>query len=187
MRMSTSGYGSLKVFAGPMFSGKTTQLIALARNAGTDFVALRCELDDRYSDNSLVTHDGTRLPAYTLRSRAEFLQHSASVPMIIVDEVQFFTKPHYQSDFVEEVRELLAQGKDIVCAGLDLDFRGRPFETTAMLLAMADNVEKLKARCSITGLPASKTLKLNNQESRVEIGGRELYQPRANSAWGSPE
>ena len=83
------------------------------------------------------------------------------------------------------MEEGLRNGVNFVCAGLDQDSRGVPFETTAMLLALSDEIVKLRAFCNVCGLQASKTQRINKGGGRVAIGGAEAYEPRCHSCWES--
>jgi thymidine kinase len=106
---------------------------------------------------------------------------------LFADEVQFLEKPYFDGDFHHVVHTLLLNGHDVTCGGLDLDWRGMPFDVTARLLAMADHVTKLTARCSVSGKPAQKTYKRIVDGNRVALGASETYEPRSNAAWEGVE
>ncbi len=106
---------------------------------------------------------------------------------MFVDEVQFLEAPHFDGDFHAVVHALLLTGIPVTCAGLDCDWRGLPFDVTARLLAMADHVTKLTARCAVTGLPAPKTYKKRADDARVALGAADTYEARSNAAWEGEE
>lgn len=183
-RESAKGcYGNLRVISGPMFSGKTTRLIQHATSFNGPMVVLKSAFDDRYSATELVSHNGIRIPALPICSPTDVCYTAANVGMIFVDEVQFLTPPHFEGDFPALVRVWLRAGIDVTCSGLDLDFEAMPFAVTAYLLAMADDVEKCKARCALSGEPASKTVRLRDATPRFAVGGPGQYEPRANRHW----
>ena len=183
-------YADLTVITGPMFAGKTTALIrAIELVAGSDpILIVKPRMDDRYADDAIVSHDGQSWAACSVASLAEFVDAvarasgaSGRAVHVFVDEIQFFHAPHFDAPLHPAVQGLLAEGHTVTCAGLDLDWRGLPFDVTARLLAMADHVTKLKARCAVTGLPASKSFKKAGGEAVVELGSGDLYEPRANA------
>jgi thymidine kinase len=102
---------------------------------------------------------------------------------VFADEIQFMEAPHFDGSFHLLVHALLQDGHAVTCAGLDLDWRGLPFDVTARLLAMADHVEKLKARCNASGQPASKTFRKSAEGPRIVLGAGDVYEARANRHW----
>jgi thymidine kinase len=184
----------LTVFSGPMFAGKTTTLIdsvnAAIRDEGAAIVILKPAMDNRFADNAIVTHDGVSHLAVPVAATSDvFAAVAAAVGdgeravHVFADEVQFMERPHFDGDFHIVVHTLLMNGHKVTCGGLDCDWRGLPFDVTARLLAMADHVTKLTARCAVSGLPAQKTYKKVADESRVALGAADTYEPRSNAAW----
>ncbi len=157
--------GKLIVVVGPMYAGKTAWLIDYA--AGKDFRAFLPEIAVR----GLRSRDGRELPATRLPVDIAGNVELGEASLYLFDEVQFFGK-----GFVELVLELLRSGKDVVAAGLDLDWQGRPFETTASLLALADVVVKLTARCAVCGAPARFSWKVSADGHRIDPAAH--YEPR---------
>ncbi len=153
------------VVVGPMYAGKTAWLIDYA--AGKDFRAFVPGIAVR----GLRSRDGRELPATRLPADVPGNVELGAAQVYLFDEVQFFGK-----DLVELVLELLRSGKDVVAAGLDLDWQGRPFETTASLLALADKVVKLTARCAVCGAPARFSWKVSADGRRIDPAAR--YEPR---------
>ncbi|OYQ37397.1 hypothetical protein CHU95_01505 [Niveispirillum lacus] len=177
-------YGKLEVICGPMFSGKSTEILKRAiwytHGTGSHIMLLKPAFDVRYAENRVVNHDGigfdalpiTRMPAVPDTIKAVF-----------IDEVQFCVDPHYHGDVIEDVRTLLHRGIDVAVSGLDLDWRGRAFPVTATLAAMADGLWKLKSRCAVCGHEAHKTFKKHRNDRTVELGQADLYEPRCNLHW----
>jgi thymidine kinase len=188
---------TLTVFSGPMFAGKTTSLIA-AVNAvvdagGPPIVIVKPAMDNRYAENAIVTHDGVAHVAVPVASAHDVFAAVAAAsdggtPVhVVADEVQFMDAPWFAGEFHLVVHSLLQAGHAVTCGGLDLDWRGLPFEVTARLLAMADHVTKLTARCAVTGQQAQKTYKRVVDDARVALGAAETYEPRANAVWQGAE
>jgi thymidine kinase len=181
---------SLTVFSGPMFAGKTTALISAvnARAAESPVVIIKPAMDNRYAETAIVTHDGVSHMAVPVASAADVFAAVAAAAgdapaQVFADEVQFMEPPHFHGDFHVVVHTLLMAGHRVTCGGLDCDWRGLPFDVTARLLAMADDVTKLTARCAVTGLPAQKTYKKIADGARVVLGAGDTYEPRSNAAW----
>jgi thymidine kinase len=185
---------TLSVFSGPMFAGKTTSLIKAATaalDAGErPVVIIKPQMDTRYSEKAVVTHDGVSHMATPVSSGhdvfvavAQAQARTGSEVHLFADEVQFMEKPYFNGDFHHVVHTLLLNGHQVTCCGLDLDWQGLPFDVTARLLAMADHVTKLTARCAVSGQPAQKTYKRTVDSARVALGAAETYEPRSNAAW----
>jgi len=188
----------LTVVAGPMFAGKTSALIrritAVLEAGVMPVVILKPAMDNRYADAAIMTHDGVAHPALPIASEHDLFaavgeaSARAGGPVhVFVDEVQFLEAPHFHGAFHEAVHALLVAGHEVTCGGLDCDWRGMPFDVSARLLAMADHVEKLTARCAVTGLPAQKTYKKSADATRIALGAADTYEPRSNAAWQGVE
>jgi thymidine kinase len=180
----------LAVFSGPMFAGKTTSLIAAINAVAVEraVVIIKPAMDNRYAETAIVTHDGvSHLARPVSRPEDVFAAVAAASggepAHVFADEVQFMERPHFDGDFHVVVHSLLMAGHPVTCGGLDCDWRGLPFDVTARLLAMADQVTKLTARCVVTGLPAQKTYKKVADGARVALGAGDRYEPRSNQAW----
>ena len=177
--------GSLEVICGPMFSGKTEELIRRLRRAQIarqQVVILKPEIDDRYSGDQLVSHSRQTIPSITVGSAREILAHAARAQVIGVDEVQFL------DEGIVEVCDALADaGKRVIVAGLDLDYRGRPFEPIPQLLARAEYITKALAICMVCGAPASRTQRVGRQEERIVVGSSDIYEARCRACFEPPE
>jgi thymidine kinase len=179
-----------------MFAGKTTALIqsvnAVLESRDTSVVIIKPAMDNRYAERAITTHDGVAHVAVPVASVADVFAAVAAAaesgPIhVFADEVQFMDRPYFEGDFHLAIHTLLQAGHCVTCGGLDLDWRGLPFEVTARLLAMADHVTKLTARCAVTGEKAQKTYKRVVDNARVALGAGDIYEPRSNGAWEGPD
>jgi thymidine kinase len=177
-------YGQLEVICGPMFSGKSTQLLKRALWAksmmGRRILVLKPAFDDRYGVDRVVNHDGLAIDAMAVNAWPVI---GDEIDEVLLDEVQFMAAPHFAGDVPAEVRRLLARGVDVVACGLDLDWRGEPFPVTAALAAMADLLDKRSAICTQCGRSASKSFKKRFNEAVVELGETDKYEARCNAHW----
>lgn len=175
--------GWIEVIAGPMFSGKSEELIRRVRRAliaRQSVLVFKPRLDNRYHESHVVSHDGKQVAAIPVESAAEMEAHLDPLPQVVaVDEVQFLDR-----GLLSLAERLAAQGVRVILAGLDLDFRGEPFGLMPELLARAEFVEKLSAICPRCGAPATRTQRLvNGKPARysdpvILVGAEEHYEPR---------
>jgi len=175
--------GKLTVICGSMFAGKTEELIRLARRAlyaKRKVQVFKPSVDDRYDQTMVVTHMGTKHTAVPVGSVRELrLKISPETEMVLIEEAQFFDE-----SILTLVVELADAGVDVVCAGLDQDFRRQPFGPMPKLLAAADEVVKLRAICMKCGAPASHTYRVIDgkpahwDDPIILIGATESYEAR---------
>mgnify|MGYP005753601813 FL=1 len=175
--------GWVEVICGSMFSGKSEELIRRMRRAQfakQPLQVFKPEIDNRYSDEEVVSHNGTSILATPVRSSQAILENAAPETEVIgIDEVQFFDE-----NIVEVVQQLADKGYRVIVAGLDQDFRGEPFGKMPELMAVAESVTKLQAVCAVCGSPASRTQRLINGEPAnyddpiILVGASESYEPR---------
>jgi thymidine kinase len=175
--------GWIEVIAGPMFSGKSEELIRRVRRAliaRQSVLVFKPRLDNRYHESHVVSHDGKQVAAIPVESAAEMEAHLDPLPQVVaVDEAQFLDR-----GLLSLVERLATQGVRVILAGLDLDFRGEPFGLMPELLARAEFVEKLSAICPRCGAPATRTQRLvNGKPARysdpvILVGAEEHYEPR---------
>jgi len=186
--MQTSG--QLEVVCGSMFSGKSEELIRRLKRveiSGKQFLLFKPSADSRYEVDSVVSHDARKLKAIATGTDAAAVDQIESIisqfpnaEVIGFDEVNL-----YDPTLVALIRRLVASGKRVVAAGLDMDFRGEPFGCMPTLLAIADYVDKLKAICAkcktnpagisqrlVDGAPARWS------DPIIKIGASESYEPR---------
>ena len=173
-------YGKLTVITGPMFAGKSSELMVKAERMNA--VVFKPKFDNRYSEDEIVSHDGECMPAHPFRSFRDIAQVGETERPYCFDEVQFLDEDRYDGDFVEDVRTLLRHGIDIVVSGLDMCAKGKPFGVMAQLLAMADEVEKIGAMCAVCGSFATKSFRKGEGDT-VELGAGDLYEARCNRHW----
>jgi thymidine kinase len=181
-------YGNVTVFTGPMFCGKSSNLIqtCIWKNHAKDYsLMIKPSFDDRYSTQEVVTHSGLKVTAQNVKHVNE-IKHffiNDHYKNLMIDEVQFFEEPYVDGNLIPVIKEILKNGVNVFAAGLDMDWRGDPFIVTAKLLAMADNVHKLKAVCNWSGKEATKTFKKSFTGGSVELGETDKYEVRNNEFW----
>ena len=186
---------TLEVIIGPMFSGKTSELIRLverevyAKKKGAIF---KIAFDSRYSATQVVTHNGLRYDAYTVASSKEGLDKihdlvkTQGLDVIGVDEVNFFPEA------LVGLLDRLADSKRVIACGLNLNFKAEPFPTTMHLAARADRVRYLSAVCVVCGQEATRTQRLIGGKPApkdspiIAVGGKEMYEPRCRSCYEPP-
>jgi len=174
--MPTTG-GWIEVICGSMFSGKSEELIRRLRRAQIakqKTQVFKAGIDTRYDQTAIVSHNTTRLDGVPVADSAALLL--ALVPdtqVIGIDEVQFF-----DADLPRVCNELADQGKRVICAGLDQDFRGAPFGPIPELLAIAEYITKTMAVCMMCGQPGTRTQRLQPTGEIVQVGAAEAYEAR---------
>jgi thymidine kinase len=179
--MKQSGW--VEVICGSMFSGKSEELIRRVKRtqfAKQKVVVFKPKIDNRYSEEEVVSHNGISIMAHPISHSWEIFQYiDAEVDVIAIDEVQFFDE-----EIVKIVQQLADGGYRVIVAGLDQDFRGEPFGQMPALMAIAEQVTKLQAVCAICGSPASRTQRLINGQPAsyndpvILVGASESYEPR---------
>jgi thymidine kinase len=177
------GGGWIEVVCGSMFSGKTEELIRRVRRAKIarqKVQVFKPALDTRYAVEKVTSHNGIESEAVPVDSSQAILDQIAhDTNVVAVDEVQFF-----DSGVVSVCQSLAERGLRVICAGLDMDFRGEPFGPMPLLMAEAEQVEKLQAICVVCGTPASRTQRLidgrpaSYDDPIVLVGGSESYEAR---------
>ncbi len=179
------GTGWIEVICGPMFSGKTEELIRRLRRAqiARQRVAIvKPATDDRYATDHLVSHSQQMIPSRVCRTPEEVLEVGRDAQVIGIDEVQFFDPS------IAAVCERLAnEGKRVIVAGLDQDYTGRPFEPMPQLLAMAEYITKTLAICVRCGNPANRTQRVGRATGRIAVGSTDLYEARCRRCFEPPK
>ena len=175
--------GWVEVICGSMFSGKTEELLRRLRRAviARQKVQLfKPAVDDRYGVATVASHNGLRWEATVVQNASELLESvAAETTVVAIDEAQFFDEA-----LVDVCNELADRGLRVVCAGLDMDFRGEPFGPMPRLITQAEHVDKLHAICMKCGGEASRTQRLINgkpafyEDPVVMIGAEESYEAR---------
>jgi thymidine kinase len=172
-------HGCVEIVCGSMFSGKTEELlrrVKRARLARQRVVLFKPRIDNRYDDVKVVSHEGIKAEATAVSSSKElvgFLDLENLPDVVGIDEAQFF------DDAIVEVAERLANaGARVICAGLDQDYRGKPFGPMPALMSVAEYVTKLQAVCSRCGAAACRSQRLVGMEGQLFVGGGADYEPR---------
>ncbi|OFW75639.1 MAG: thymidine kinase [Actinobacteria bacterium RBG_16_68_12] len=174
--------GWLEVICGPMFSGKSEEMIRRLRRAeiaGQSVVIFKPRIDDRYDAADVVSHAGARMRGVPVASVAEVVEHAQGFDVVGIDEVQFF-----EPSIVPLALDLADRGVRVVVAGLDQDFRRLPFGPIPELLSHAEFVDKLQAVCHRCGGPATTTQRLVDGRpapysgETVLVGAAEQYEAR---------
>jgi thymidine kinase len=173
--------GRIEVICGSMFSGKTEELIRRMRRA--QFARQKVEIfkpriDTRYSDDEVVSHDRNAIPSTPVPHSSQLLLMTSDVDVIGIDEAQFF-----DDELPNVCTQLANSGIRVIVAGLDLDFRGKPFGSMPQLLALAEYVTKVHAICVKTGDLAHHSFKLSKSDRLVELGEKDLYVPLSREAF----
>ncbi|MCW6074720.1 thymidine kinase [Clostridium sporogenes] len=176
-------HGWIEVIAGPMYSGKTEELIRRIRRAEIakqKVQVFKPEIDNRYSKQDVVSHAGDKIQSVPVKSSKEILKKLLDDTDVIgIDEAQFF-----DDSLVEIVSKIANNNRRVICAGLDMDFKGEPFGPMPKLMAIAEFVDKIQAVCMVCNNPATRTQRLINgkpakkSDPVVLIGAQESYEAR---------
>jgi thymidine kinase len=177
--------GRLEVITGPMFSGKSEELIRRlkrAQIARLRVASFKPDMDHRYHRTAIASHSAQTLEAATVPSvtalRDQLAEVIHAIDVIGVDEAQFF-----DNSIVPFALELVHLGKRVVMAGLDTTFSGEPFGPIPNLMAIADEVVKLSAVCMVCGAPAIHTQRLSSSQQLVMVGAAGVYEARCRACF----
>jgi thymidine kinase len=177
--MSNSGmrHGSIEVVCGPMFSGKTEELIRRVKRAQIAKQRVQIfkpAMDVRYDKTRIVSHNAQTIESEPVEKAIDILvKLKDSTRIVAIDEVQFF-----DDEIVKVATKLARRGYRVICAGLDLDFRAVPFGSMPMLLAIADSVQKIQSICTVCGNPATRSQRLADCTDTVLLGETDAYEAR---------
>ena len=164
--------GRIELITGPMFSGKSTELLRrLSRfqAAKVPLVLLKFSGDDRYSTTEVQTHDRNAMSALAVSQLSEALHATTDVRVVGIDEGQFF------EDLLPFAERLANEGKVVLIAALDGTFQRQPFGQIAEMFPLCERVDKLSAICAVCSRPASFTKRLSAEKELVSIGGADKY------------
>jgi thymidine kinase len=177
MRPGHPDAGWVEVITGSMFSGKSEELIRRLRRAQIarqKVQIFKPRVDSRYEDDQIVSHSDMKMPSLVVASSNEILEKlDGTTEVVGIDEGQFF-----DAGLVDVVNQLADRGLRVIVAGLDQDYRGRPFEPMPHLLAIAEYVDKTLAICMRCGAPANRSQRLVPDTHRVVVGGADEYEAR---------
>lgn len=169
--------GWIEVVVGPMFSGKSEELIRRLRRA--EIARQRVQIfkpaiDSRFAANEIVSHSGLGIPSDNVTKASEILEKlQPRTEVVGIDEAQFLGE-----EVLDVCTKLANLGKRVIVAGLDTDFRGRPFEPMPRLLAVAEEITKLLAICVRCGNPAVHTQRLVENDELIVVGASDAYEAR---------
>lgn len=175
----------IEVICGSMFSGKTEELIRRLRRAqiAKQKVSIfKPALDNRFSKEEIVSHSEQRIPSIIVERAEEILANAKDAEVIGIDEAQFF-----DLSLLKVCEELAGQGKRVIIAGLDTDYRGVPFEPMPQLLAIAEYITKTLAVCMQCGGPANRSQRLIKNDNLVAVGATESYEARCRNCFKADE
>lgn len=183
--------GRIEVICGPMFSGKTEELIRRLKRlkySRTEFLLFKPKVDTRYDEYNIVTHDNQSLISMPVQDAAEILEiwnANKDIRVIAIDEAQFFLikEAEGKPNLVRVVQEMKKHGCRLILNGLDMDFLGNPFGLMPELMAISDNITKLTSVCVICGKEAHMTYKMKPSLDQVELGSTDKYQSRCFEHW----
>ena len=173
--------GWIEVIVGCMFSGKSEELLRRVRRAQYAKLEIRVfkpTVDVRYAVRDVVTHSADRIPCTPVGHAHEILKHAQTADVVGIDEAQFFGP-----ELVDVANRLANDGKRVIIAGLDQDYRGKPFDPIPQLMAVAEYVQKELAVCMVCGAPANRSQRLVNVDSQVLLGAQEMYEARCRAHW----
>jgi thymidine kinase len=182
--------GWIEVICGPMFSGKTEELIRRMRRAtfaNQEVVIFKPLLDTRYSEDKVVSHDSNSISSIPLKGATDMLDHLEGIEVVGIDEAQFFGL-----DLITVCEAMALKGVRVILAGLDMDYKGRPFGPIPGLMAVAEYVTKVHAICQHCGNLATHSYRIPGTEadkkeslgeSPVELGANDSYEPRCRSCY----
>ncbi len=178
--------GNLETIVGAMFAGKTSELlkrILWAKHQNKKIIVLKPSIDNRYSNEKIITHNDLSHDCYAMTKWSNALKTfkftKDEVDVVFLDEIQFMDT----KETLYNVDIILNNGIDVVCAGLDQDSRGQPWETSSMLLGLSDKIVKIYGFCNVCGVEATKTYRKTVGGERTQVGAANIYEPRCLKHW----
>ncbi|MDC0192618.1 thymidine kinase [Alphaproteobacteria bacterium] len=176
----------METIVGAMFAGKTSELlkrILWAEHQKKKIIVIKPSIDNRYSEKLITTHNNLSHDCYSMidweSTNKNFNFVKKNFDIIFLDEIQFMNpKPT-----IKNVDTILSSGIDVVCAGLDQDSRGKPWETSSFLLGLSDKITKIYGFCNVCGLEATKTYRKIEGGNRTKVGAANIYEPRCLKHW----
>jgi thymidine kinase len=174
--------GSIEVIVGSMFSGKTEELIRRLKRAllaRQRVQAFKPRIDNRYHDSRIVSHQSVSVEAVAVETSASlFAQVEPDTEVVAIDEAQFF-----DIGILDVCESLADAGRRVIVAGLDQDYLGRPFSPVPELMAIAEDVLKVRAVCTVCGAPACRSQRVVAVSATVVLGGAETYEARCRACF----
>ncbi len=180
--------GKLETIVGAMFAGKTSELlkrILWAKHQNKKIIVIKPIIDNRYDQEKIITHNDLSHDCFSMRNwnhvNENFKFNKDSVDMVFLDEIQFMNT----EETLNNVENILKNGIDVVSSGLDQDSRGKPWETSSMLLGLSDKIIKIYGFCNVCGMEATKTYRKTQGGDRTQVGAADIYEPRCLKHWES--
>ena len=177
MVVQPKGTGWIEVVCGPMFSGKTEELIRRLRRAviaRQKVEVFKPAIDNRYDPTDIVSHGSQRLKAVPVLGAGDILERiEPETEVVGIDEAQFFDEK-----IVRVAERLANDGRRVLVAGLDADYTIAPFQPMPQIMAAAEYVTKLLAICVVCGNPANRSQRVAGGGSQVEVGAQDRYEAR---------
>ena len=177
--------GWIEVICGSMFSGKSEELIRRLRRAQIARQRVQIfkpKVDNRYSEDHIVSHSDMKLKSQLVLTASEILEQLDTRTQVIgIDEGQFF-----DIQLVSVCNKMADMGKRVIVAGLDQDFRGRPFDPMPQLLAISEYITKTLAICVRCGAPANRTQRMVEVADRLLVGASDMYEARCRLCFEPP-
>ena len=171
----------IEVICGSMFSGKTEELLRRlkrARFANQHVLIFKPQTDVRYSDKKVVSHDANEIMSTPVENATDILSKVNHADVVAIDEAQFF-----DDDIIAVCNQLANNGIRVIVAGLDMDFKGKPFGPMPHLMAIAEFVTKVHAICTKTGNLAHFSHRTSENDDLVLLGERTEYEPLSRAAF----
>ena len=180
--------GKIEIVCGPMFSGKTEELIRRMtrfKYSKKDFILFKPTTDDRYSKDQVVSHNKNSMTAVLVKDSDEMVSicnKSPEVKNIGIDEIQFLDQGNPQK-LKSNILKLKRMGYHIIASGLDMDSKGDPFPGMPDILAIADDVRKIKSVCFECGDDGSMSHRINESKDLIQVGAQDNYKSLCFSCW----
>jgi len=178
--------GKLETIVGAMFAGKTSELlkrILWAKHQNKNIIVIKPIIDNRYNQEKIITHNDLSHDCFSMKDwghvNSNFKFTKDKVDVVFLDEIQFMST----EETIENVESILNNGIDVVSSGLDQDSRGRPWETSSMLLGLSDKIIKIYGFCNVCGMEATKTYRKTEGGNRTQVGAADIYEPRCLKHW----
>ena len=178
--------GKLETIVGAMFAGKTSELlkrILWAKHQNKKIIVIKPIIDNRYHQEKIITHNDLSHECFAMKDwdhvKNNFKFQQDLVDVVFLDEIQFMNT----NETLENVEIILNNGIDVVSSGLDQDSRGRPWETSSMLLGLSDKIIKIYGFCNVCGMEATKTYRKTEGGDRTQVGAADIYEPRCLKHW----
>ncbi len=183
--------GWIEVITGPMFAGKTEELIRRIKRlqyADQNIMVFKPAIDNRYANNEIVSHNNSRTKSISIVKASEIMEHvTEETNVVAIDEIQFLDE-----EAVDICEYLADHGKRVIVSGLDRDFRGEPFSFMPKLLSLAEYVTKLSAICVKCHTPATRTQRIingqpaNYNDPIILVGAQDSYEARCRDCHDVP-